>query len=130
MNPTHTYMSAGTFNVQLVVGVGVCSDTAISSVIVNDTTIAIEEISVFRSLSIFPNPSDGIVHIKFDQSEVQLISIEVYDVAGHLVFVSDNASHWMGGDCIVDLSKKSKGTYVMQIVSEQGIVSKKINIAD
>lgn len=39
-SPSHTYSTSGTFNVQLIVGTGICPDTMVSTVVVNPLPVA------------------------------------------------------------------------------------------
>lgn len=62
------------------------------------------------SISIYPNPSSGILKIKTDEA----VSVELIDVLGNIVhsFVGVN------NDTVLDLSSLTKGMYLIKIVGD------------
>jgi len=62
-----------------------CTDT---SVCVTITKVGIKEASLFKGVSIFPNPSDGIVNI--DLGNLKEVSIHVFNVSGQLIYQEEN----------------------------------------
>ncbi|MGE0090889.1 MAG: T9SS type A sorting domain-containing protein, partial [Bacteroidales bacterium] len=77
-------------------------------------------------VSVFPNPSQGIISIRFDERK-ENIQINVYDVIGKSVYAKtipliDNTE-------IIDLANQPKGLYFISIKSGDGeVISKKILI--
>lgn len=69
-------------------------------------------------ISIYPNPSTGIVH--FDTPNA--VSIAIVDVLGKTVFTAQNVTK----ETNVDLSNLQKGVYFAKINGESGSFSKKI----
>ena len=72
-------------------------------------------------LYVFPNPGDGIINI-VAESQIQLV--EVFIVNGTLVFskkIQNNA-------CSLDLSFLDTGTYILRVITENGISTQKIII--
>ena len=129
MNPNHTYNSVGSFNIQLVAWIGSCSsDTAWSTIIVNDTTTSINDLTDLAAFSIFPNPTEGVINITFNAHELQPTSIKVYDMRGGLI--SETTHDLMRGYCIIDLSKQAGGTYLVQIVTRDGVISQKVSVIE
>lgn len=74
--------------------------------------------------SIYPNPNSGIFHIKLE-NRVKEINIEVYNLIGEVVFsIKEPNTRTIS----VDLKNQPKGIYIVKIISEIGIVNKKIII--
>jgi hypothetical protein len=68
------------------------------------------------NINIYPNPSNGIVNINTNEI---IESINITDVNGKLI-------HHQTCNSPIDLSQHVKGIYFMNIISEKGVVNKKI----
>lgn len=76
-----------------------------------------------HNLNVFPNPTDGIVNLSGDILVDGNFTVEMYDVAGRLVFTSTNEK-------VLDLSSFVNGMYVLNIRTETvGLISKRLCIA-
>ena len=83
-------------------------------------TTGINENSI-NNLSIYPNPSNGLVNISFDSKEN--VNITVRDISGKLVhtdLINSNSS--------IDFSEFGKGIYLLDITNNQGTVTQKVTI--
>jgi hypothetical protein len=80
-----------------------------------DTLVSVEKISQDDFFSIYPNPSDGNITIQATQNmEYQ---VAVYDVQGKLIVQKSNATQ---------IFIPQSGAYLVQIVSEKGVWSRKV----
>lgn len=73
--------------------------------------------NVLSQLSVYPNPSSGVVNIN-TPSSVEIISTELYDVLGNLVL--------RGATNELNVSSLSTGLYLLNITTTQGSISKKV----
>lgn len=89
---------------------------------ISASTVGVNELSNNHSLQLYPNPSTGLVNIKFDNIE-SVKSVEVLDVMGR-VLVSIKESDVQQ----IDLSALSKGLYFMQILTDKGNYSSRLLI--
>ena len=78
-------------------------------------------------LYIFPNPNtEGILNLKISGSTNQeAVNIEVYDYSGRLI-MSQNIEE--DANPTIDISHLTKGVYLLQYVSNQQIISKRLII--
>ncbi|MES2558181.1 MAG: PKD domain-containing protein [Bacteroidota bacterium] len=90
-----------------------------TSNIVQNIKTGIPAVSSITRLSMFPNPTSGLVNLQFETSSAS-IEIEVQDVSGKSVYHSD-AKH-TGGlyQHTMDLSFLDKGVYLAKINTGQG----------
>lgn len=65
-----------------------------------------------KNISIYPNPTTGIVDLDFNYQKYSSANILVYDMFGKIVFNSDN--NWR-----IDLTQLSNGIYTMAISLDQ-----------
>lgn len=107
-NPTHTYATAGTYTVYLLVESALgCTDTAGMSVIAATTN---ELSAPGENWNFYPNPSQGIVTIHFDQPLKEAVPVRVENTLGEVIFSGESA-----GDLSIDLSGEAAGIYFIRI---------------
>ena len=89
---------------------------------VGDSTLAAEEFSA-SDFSIFPNPSNGLFTISYPVGQTPALTI--YDVTGKIVLQRSDLD--LGGTSYaLDLSSFAKGVYLLEAISEQNKILKKI----
>lgn len=74
------------------------------------------DVSVDQSVTIYPNPSSGIVNVKSD-SEIR--SVELFDIQGRLLQNKLNSN-------FIDLSSRANGMYFVRVTTDKGIKVEKI----
>jgi hypothetical protein len=90
------------------------------------TLIRMESISQIKNLDVYPNPSRDIFNIRFVSEKIQDLSIRVVNIMGELVY-EEKANQFIGEYTKkIDLVDSSKGIYFIEIVTNNGIVNKKI----
>ena len=81
----------------------------------------------FANLMIYPNPSNGIVNIEFNNSVNNFDFIKVLNVLGEEVFeineISENKNI-----TTLDFSNHTKGVYLLKIKTSKGIINRKLVI--
>ena len=82
---------------------------------VSNDVLSVADDDVPQKALVYPNPVENILYIK---NMFDLKSINVYNHLGQLVLQSKEA--------IIDVSQLSKGMYVLQINTGQGIETKRI----
>lgn len=125
-NPTHTYAANGTYSVIVTAinGCGTVSDTF-------DVVIAginIEETILAKSLNIFPNPNTGAFRISFMVEGVKKTNLQVLNPMGQVVYSYEpgNISGEFKHD--IDLSRMAAGVYIVQITTDDGIISRRVTV--
>lgn len=78
-------------------------------------SIGINEEKIVEGISIYPNPTTGILRI---QSKKSIEKIEVYDTLGRLITFESNNN-------VIDISKVNRGVYFINIIDENRYVSNK-----
>jgi PKD repeat protein len=120
VNPTHTYATAGVYNVCLTATNACDSYTYCHDI--NTTTLL--QNNYFGEandpkISIFPNPAENEVSIKF-QSKYNLAIIEIYDLTGRLVDLfttNDTKGVWTA-----NISNLTPGVYTV-VMKEEGKIT-------
>jgi len=121
-NPgSNTYTNLGTYVVMQVVSNGACSDTVIYQITVS--TLSLQGFTSASDLEIYPNPTNGIIHVKIGDEGGKELSLRVFDSAGSLVYEIygyDNQIHTLS------LTDMPKGLYLLRISHSEGSTERKI----
>lgn len=83
---------------------------------VDNTNTSIAEHRNSFEVIIFPNPSNGIINI---ESQEELTSVSLFSISGQELINTRNTN-------IIDVSHLATGVYILRIVSQNGVVEKKI----
>ncbi len=120
-SPTHTYTTHGNFLVTLWVSssCGIREDT----LTVHIYTTGVEDILNENAVNIYPNPTNGIFNIDYDKDNYQLLGIKVNNAIGQTIYQSKEKQI-----NTVDLSNHSAGLYFIELITNKGIVKKKLTL--
>jgi hypothetical protein len=91
------------------------------SVLLNCAVAGIEQYTSSNAVSIYPNPSNGSFVIEPNSSAKQ--TMQIYDVNGKLVL-----SQTINGKTTIDASSLNEGVYNISLLSNEGVVNKRLVI--
>lgn len=126
LNANHTYASLGNFIITLVAMNGTCSDTAIDSVLVKNCLNNINENSFVTDLSVFPNPTTGMLTLQSNLKNNETILMELADISGRIVYSDNYKPLNLTMFTSLDLSVLNKGLYFLILSTNEGKVVEKI----
>lgn len=126
MNPTHLYADTGVYVVTLTV-TGPCgSDVMTESIWSN--TIGIEDLAIFKSLDVYPNPNNGNFTVELNIEEGAEVLLKLTDIKGGLIWTSNagivNGSYTEN----VQVSNQPKGMYFLSVTVGENTVVRKLII--
>jgi PKD repeat protein len=124
-NPEFTFTEPGDYSVSLRASKGFSTDKTVKTSYITVTTLTGIDDQRFESISLYPNPTKGVVHIDALNSTATIQKIEIVDVAGVVLKVieSDN----LNGQSF-DVSNFPEGAVFVRIVCNDKIVTKKLII--
>jgi hypothetical protein len=81
-------------------------------------------------ISLFPNPTEGLVRIDFADANTSRIQLRLYDAGGKLVLVDEKSSvqRETGYHETLDLTSFPRGMYLLQIVTDSYTLKRKISL--
>ncbi len=86
-------------------------------------SVGVEELGA-RNLSLWPNPSVGLVNVAIGDLKGDRLNAQVFDVAGRIVWSSVLAQKDLSaGQAVLDLSHLAKGDYVLKVADGEVSVS-------
>ena len=102
-----------------------CSAVATVMIYVDSCNTSISE--SLANFSLYPNPSNGIVNIEFNNSDNSFDNIRVLNVLGEAVFEINEISKNKNVK-ILDFSNYTKGVYLVKIKTSNGVINRKLVI--
>lgn len=94
--------------------------------ITNNT--GIEDITSIKDLVIYPNPNNGVFTITFEMTRPEKIEIRILNLSGQIVYQERVTFPFGTSNRILDLNVLSKSLYILDIVTNEGVISNKILI--
>ena len=76
-------------------------------------------------VNVYPNPFNEFIMIDMNLYEVENVSINVYSLTGKLV-LSDQVNGKRSFTKLIDLRQYSSGFFVVQVVTKNNIITKKV----
>ncbi len=124
-NPTNVYATGGSFTICLTV-TNACGTDSVCQTLAN---VSLAENALARSLSIFPNPTDGLVTVEFEPHGKGDATLKVTDARGRVLLekvavqdASGTVNHKL------DLSRFAKGIYMIEITSGEMKAVRRVNV--
>ncbi len=84
------------------------------------------EETVVENLNIYPNPTSGMLNVKFNTEKQGDIQVQLVSISGQIIFnevMTDNSGQYNNS---FDISNQPKGIYMLSITSEKEKINKKI----
>ena len=113
-NPVVTYANDGNYTAKLTAESGMDESTEIKSAYITVSPDGEVESSVIESentLSLFPNPTSGVVYLAISNNK--LANIKVYDVVGNTIYNSLLTTETIA----IDLQDRPNGVYFIEVMS-------------
>jgi Zn-dependent metalloprotease len=116
-DPTHTYANNGTYTVMLIAE-NVCgTDTFYTDITIMG--VGITENSDAHGIVIYPNPSNGILHLSVsDLNSISILYYSVYDMIGNVVKTGSFNTANNRVQAIMNMEGAAKGVYFIRLYNE------------
>lgn len=83
--------------------------------------VSVSESSDLEGVSLFPNPTNGVINIR--TSDMEVYNVEVFGLAGELV-----RSERINGTSTMDISELAKGVYTVRIFNNNGTLTQRVTL--
>jgi PKD repeat protein len=124
-SPWHTFSGSGTYNVCLTLNTSCGSSVYCDNITVIDPSTNGTDENFQESFKVFPNPSKGVFKIDYEPMSNSNIQLNIFDLTGRFVFKKDFENQ---REIFIDLSNKSKGTYLLKLLVDNEYLQKIIVI--
>lgn len=84
--------------------------------ITQEGNVDVETYNIYNVLTIYPNPTTGLLHLK---SDFEIAKLQVFDIMGRTVFETGNIDH---DKSYIDISHLSDAFYLIKVCSSEGDV--------
>ena len=102
-------------------------DLALDDITITDVT-SVEDIYAANPLSLYPNPSTGLVNLSLNVETAGQLNIEIFDISGRLVFNEILNAAEGNLNRAIDLSGVDSGVYFVKVTSDSGEYNQKLTI--
>jgi hypothetical protein len=124
-SPVNVYAVPGTYSVCLTAW-NYCDTAYFCDSLTVSATTSIDEENALQ-VSIFPNPSDGAIHIRFNSAGNDKVLCKLTDIAGKELYSSAIRPVIKGLNLLdLDISTLSKGMYLLEMEIDRKLVRKKV----
>jgi Secretion system C-terminal sorting domain len=80
------------------------------------------------TLSVYPNPASGNVHVNFESKVSNTVTIQLMDVTGRIVYTQSANVQTGLNNLNIDISSCNHGLYMMNIKSNQQVLTSKVSV--
>lgn len=123
-NPQHTYASSGSYDVTLIVSNDCGSDTLTETVMI--TVDGVSEQAFETQLSLFPNPADRNLTVKYSGSGTG--ALQLTDLSGRVVQEETLQLNAQSQQLDLDIASLAAGIYSLQLISNGKTIEEKVVI--
>ena len=128
-NPVVTYTLKGTFDVQLIVGNGASFDTLYKpSYIEADYPARVENLSTDFTISVTPNPNNGVFKVSMASFKGNRINLSVFNPVGTVVYEDPDFTIIDKSGKTIDLSTLKEGIYFLKVRTDSATITRKVII--
>jgi hypothetical protein len=119
-NATATGLTAGTYSVTV-------TDANQCSVVKVVVISSIEDIQAagFSTISVYPNPTNGLFNVSASLVNTSSTSMEIIDITGKVISKTDLGTG-TSIETLIDVSNIAKGIYTLRFETNMGIVSQRL----
>ncbi len=89
-----------------------------------NSSVSVDTKTIEESVSVYPNPSNGIVNVDLQGSLAQNATIEVYNAMGQLILVKNYSE--VSGKFEIDLSGNAAGVYTIKLIADGQVITKRV----
>lgn len=120
---TLTISDGGSYSVTVTSTNG-CTST--DQVVVTSEPNATKEATLAGKLTLYPNPTSGSLNLGFSEFETGAYTIGVFDLTGRLLLSQNMDIQAAAQTAQLDLNHFPKGTYLVKIGSEKGMMARRV----
>ena len=122
-NPVHTFSSPGTYTVTLIAYSAGCFNATTQTLIIS--AAGINTVDLDNALSIFPNPTAGLITISVKFNSVEQMQILVTNTLGQLIYAQEPV---VTSSATFNLSfqDQARGIYFVQLKTKNGTAVRKL----
>ncbi|MBL4703468.1 MAG: PKD domain-containing protein, partial [Flavobacteriales bacterium] len=124
-SPSNTYSLVGTYTVILTGTLGSCTDTDTITITVL-MSVAIHEVVDGISMTMYPNPTEGLVNINMVNTNNVNVEIQIMDAIGKIIGSQQHTGHDIRTS--FDLSNRPAGIYLVRVLTNGGVLTKRISV--
>ena len=125
ISPTHTFPANNIYAVTLT-ATNSCGIDSVSQQVVMVSGVGIGEISQGQKISTYPNPTNDLLTILFENKNSKTLEVKLVSADGKLIFAEQNNSFTGIYNKNISLNNNARGIYFLQIISDKQVSIQKV----
>jgi PKD repeat protein len=113
-DPSHTYLSYGTFTVRLIAYNTCKNDTTYQTITVG--SVGTEQELNETKLELFPNPTESVLYFKMPETASEILVVEIIDIQGRVISTDFNKES--NGTFRIKTEELPSGYYLLKVRTE------------
>ncbi|MCH8555056.1 MAG: GEVED domain-containing protein [Schleiferiaceae bacterium] len=123
-NPVFTFTTGGSQQVCLYA----FNDCGIDTLCQSIASISTADLQLEQRINVYPNPSTGLFNVTFGLEGTQDVSMRVMSPSGQTILEKNLGRNAGNFQTQIDLSGFAKGIYLLQVQTQNGIATKRLNV--
>ena len=103
-----------------------CSSTSAPVEVTEDDCVGVNDILFVDNLEVYPNPTNNILNINFENSQSENIVIRIISFSGKEVYSEVIGKDIFRFNKTYNFEDKAAGVYILQLTSNKGVINKKV----
>ena len=121
-----SWSTAGLKTISLSVTEDGCSSVVYTDTVLVETTTDLENLSINRDCSVYPNPSNGSFKIMFTNNIKNTVEVKLIDIQGRVVY--ENRFENVNKSVSIEAQNLPNAVYTATIITEGEVINKKVLI--
>jgi|GEM_PF-1985481 len=92
------------------------------------SVVGIEESKLLRDVILYPNPSEGLVKLDVNNTNIDYVNVTVRNVIGETI-IDTKEYKLTSGPVVLDLNNSADGLYIVEIETEGTSINKSVSLA-
>lgn len=103
-----------------------CSSTSAAVEVTEDDCVGVNDILFVDNLEVYPNPTNNILNINFENSQSENIVIRIISFSGKEVYSEVIGKDIFRFNKTYNFEDKAAGVYILQLTCNKGVINKKV----
>ncbi len=95
---------------------------------VKSSTVSSRYLSTGEPITIYPSPTDGLLHFDFNDFKENMIRISATTLSGKMVYTQNFNENQLKRTGSINLSGNKKGIYLIRMITNKSSITRKIII--
>jgi uncharacterized delta-60 repeat protein len=121
-NSFYVFTANGNYYVEVFNSFGCSTVSTITTI----SDVGVEELGALSLMEVYPNPTEDMITLELNAAKASDLKLTIMNVSGQVVYAEEMTQLYGPYQKSISLKKLAKGVYQLQLISNEGIINKKI----